>query len=481
MKIWIPLALLAVALLGCNDSSNTGTSTRKDDRPNILFILVDDLGKEWVSAYGAEDIETPNIDRLAATGMKFDNAYVMPQCTPTRLSFMTGQYPFRHGWVNHWDVPRWGGGCSYDWNRNPSLARVVKDAGYATAVAGKWQVNDFRVQPNAMVDIGFDEYCMWTGGEGGNPPSDERFWNPYLHTKQGSRIHEGAYGPDVFTDFLLDFIETNKDQPFFAYFPMALTHTPFVTTPDDLEASTNLEKHKAMVRYTDKILGRFMEKLESLGIRDDTIIIWTTDNGTTGLITGTQDGRRVQGEKSNTVEPGLCVPFIVSAPGLVPEGVTADGLTDITDMLPTFADLAGGSLQPGYEYDGVSIADYILGESDDTPREWILGMGGKNEAKLTDDGVENRYVFRDRVLREKRFKLYVSTERKPVKLVDVLKDPEEKNNLINSENPEALTALGRLSAIIPTFPERDNDPIYDPLPPQPWDVAITAKSEVWKE
>jgi len=175
------------------------------------------------------------------------------------------------------------------------------------------------------------------------------------------------------------------------------------------------------------------------------------------------------------------VPFIVSAPGLVPEGVTADGLTDITDMLPTFADLAGGSLQPGYEYDGVSIADYILGESDDTPREWILGMGGKNEAKLTDDGVENRYVFRDRVLREKRFKLYVSTERKPVKLVDVLKDPEEKNNLINSENPEALTALGRLSAIIPTFPERDNDPIYDPLPPQPWDVAITAKSEVWKE
>jgi arylsulfatase A-like enzyme len=481
MKIWIPLALLAVALLGCNDSSNTGTSTRKDDRPNILFILVDDLGKEWVSAYGAEDIETPNIDRLAATGMKFDNAYVMPQCTPTRLSFMTGQYPFRHGWVNHWDVPRWGGGCSYDWNRNPSLARVVKDAGYATAVAGKWQVNDFRVQPNAMVDIGFDEYCMWTGGEGGNPPSDERFWNPYLHTKQGSRIHEGAYGPDVFTDFLLDFIETNKDQPFFAYFPMALTHTPFVTTPDDLEASTNLEKHKAMVRYTDKILGRFMEKLESLGIRDDTIIIWTTDNGTTGLITGTQDGRRVQGEKSNTVEPGLCVPFIVSAPGLVPEGVTADGLTDITDMLPTFADLAGGSLQPGYEYDGVSIADYILGESDDTPREWILGMGGKNEAKLTDDGVENRYVFRDRVLREKRFKLYVSTERKPVKLVDVLKDPEEKNNLIISENPEALTALGRLSAIIPTFPERDNDPIYDPLPPQPWDVAITAKSEVWKE
>ena len=481
MKFCVPLALFAVFTSNCSYSSNNVSNILEDDRPNILLILVDDLGKEWVSAYGAEDIKTPNIDRLAATGMKFENAYVMPQCTPTRLSFMTGQYPYRHGWVNHWDVPRWGGGCSYDWNRNPSLARVIKDAGYATAIAGKWQVNDFRVQPNAMVDIGFDEYCMWTGGEGGNPPSDERFWDPYIHTKDGSRLREGAYGPDMFTDFLLEFIENNQDGPFFAYFPMVLTHTPFVTTPDDLNASTNLEKHKAMVRYTDKILGRFMEKLEDLGIRDNTIIVWTTDNGTTGEITGTQNGRSVKGEKSNPVEPGLCVPFIVSAPGLVPEGITTDGLTDVTDLLPTFAELAGGELQSGYEYDGVSIADHILGKADDTPREWILGMGGKNEAKLTDDGVENRFVFRDRVLREKRFKLYVSTKREAVKLVDVIADPKEANNLIDSRDPEAQAALERLSAIIPMFPERDNDPIYDPLPPQPWDVPITAKNEVWKE
>ena len=443
MKLYFALALFAIFTSNCSYSSNNVSNTLEDNRPNILFILVDDLGKEWISAYGAEDIKTPNIDRLAATGMKFENAYVMPQCTPTRLSFMTGQYPYRHGWVNHWDVPRWGGGCSYDWNRNPSLARVIKDAGYATAIAGKWQVNDFRVQPNAMVDIGFDEYCMWTGGEGGNPPSDERFWDPYLHTKTGSRIHEGTYGPDVFTDFLIDFIEVNSEGPFFAYFPMVLTHTPFVTTPDDLEASTNLEKHKAMVRYTDKILGRFMRKLEDLGIRENTLIVWTTDNGTVETITGTQNGRQVKGQKSYPVEPGICVPFIVSAPGLVSEGVVTDALTDVTDLLPTFAELAEGELQPGYEYDGVSIADFILGKSDDTPRDWIMGMGGKNEAKLTDDGVENRYVFRDRVLREKRFKLYVSTKREAVKLVDVIADPEEKKNLIDSSDPEAQAALER--------------------------------------
>ncbi len=383
--------------------------------------------------------------------MKFDNAYVMPQCTPTRLSFMTGQYPYRHGWVNHWDVPRWGGGCSYDWNRNPSLARVMKDAGYATAVAGKWQVNDFRVQPEAMVDIGFDEYCMWTGGEGGNPPSDIRYWDPYIHTKEGSRTYEGAYGPDVFTDFLLEFIETNKDGPFFAYFPMVLTHTPFVTTPDELNASTDLEKHKAMVRYTDKILGKFMSKLEELSIRDNTIIVWVADNGTVNTITGTQDGRKVRGEKSNTVEPGLCVPYIVSAPGLVPQGITTDALTDVTDMLPTFADLAEEPCSRG-----MSTTAYLWQTIYWERRMTRLGSGyweweGKNEAKLTDQGVENRFVFRDRVIREKRFKLYVSTERKAVKLVDVLADPEENTDLINSSDPEAKAALARLIPLIETF------------------------------
>jgi arylsulfatase A-like enzyme len=173
------------------------------EQPNIILILADDLGKEWVSAYGAEDVQTPYIDELAETGMCFENAYVMPQCTPTRLSLLTGQYPYRHGWVNHWDVPRWGGGAHYDWNRNPSLARMIRNAGYATAVAGKWQINDFRVQPDAMVEVGFDEYCMWTGGEGGNAPSNERYWNPYIHSKEGSRIFEDAYGPDVFTVFCL--------------------------------------------------------------------------------------------------------------------------------------------------------------------------------------------------------------------------------------------------------------------------------------
>ena len=153
------------------------SSTKAARTPNILFILLDDMGKEWVSGYDADDIETPNIDNLAKEGMQFNNAWSMPQCTPSRITFMTGQYPFRHGWVNHYDVPRWGHGANFDSEKNPSIAKILKQAGYKTCVAGKWQVNDFRLQPEAMIKHGFDDYCMWTGAEGGNvEKSKERYW-----------------------------------------------------------------------------------------------------------------------------------------------------------------------------------------------------------------------------------------------------------------------------------------------------------------
>jgi arylsulfatase A-like enzyme len=456
-------------------------SARSDDRPNILFILLDDLGKEWVSAYGAEDIETPVTDSLAAGGIKFNNFYVMPQCTPTRLTLMTAQKPFRHGWVNHWDVPRWGGGAHFDYEQNPTFVRGIRDSGYATAVAGKWQVNDFRVQPEVMVELGFDDYCMWTGGEGDNPPSDERYWDPYIHTKSGSRTYPGKFGPDMFVDFLIDFMTEHRDEPMMLYYAMCLPHSPFVTTPSEPDVETDLDKHKAMVRYADELTGRLVQALEDLDIREDTIVIWTTDNGSTGSITGTRNGRRVPGAKAKTIEPGINVPFIVNAPGRVPAGVKSDALFTIADMMPTFAEIAGAQAPPQFVYDGVSVADALLGKSPDSPHEWIMAMGGRNEAKLTDAGVENAYVYRDRVLRTERFKLYVDTNRTPEKLFDLQNDPWEDNNIIGSTDAEAVAAREFLTRQLSLYPGRDSDPIYRPNPAQPWDVPVTAQSEVWKQ
>jgi len=435
-------------------------------KPNILFIMVDDLGKEWLGCYGGE-MATPHIDALAKGGIRFTNAYSMPQCTPTRATLLTGQYPFRHGWINHWDVPRWGAGCHFDWNHNVTFARLLKPAGYATAAAGKWQINDFRVQPDAMKRHGFDEWCMWTGYETGNPASAERYWDPYVHTNDGSRTYQGRFGADVFADFLIDFMERHRDEPQLLYFPMALTHGPFTTTPLDPDARGILARHKAMVRYTDHIVGRLVKALDDLGIRDRTVIIFTTDNGTGRKITGRMKGRKVKGGKATLGEPGVCAPFIVNAPGLAPAGVVADALTDFTDLLPTFAELAGAEVPDGLVVDGRSIADVIRGEADDSGRAWIAASGA-HPAKLTEEGVVPAKAYADRVVRDMRYKLWVLGG-ESAKLSDLIADPGETENLIGSDAAEHRTARAKLEGVVQSFPERDAGPRYDPTPPQPWD------------
>jgi arylsulfatase A-like enzyme len=436
-------------------------------KPDIIFIMVDDLGKEWVSSCGGEGMKTPVLDELAAGGIRFTNAYSMPQCTPTRATLLTGQYPWRHGWINHWDVPRWGAGCHFDWKHNPSFARVMKSAGYATCAVGKWQINDFRVQPDAMARHGFDEWCMWTGYETGVAASAKRYWDPYVNTKDGSRTREGRFGADVFTDFLIDFMKRNRDRPMMLYFPMALTHGPFTTTPLDRDASGNVEKHKAMVRYVEHCVKRLTDALDELGLRKNTIVIFTTDNGTGGKMSAGMNGRKVRGGKGKDSENGICEPFIVNCPGLVPAGVVSDALTDFTDMLPTFAELGGAKLPEEHVIDGKSIAKVILGKVKDSPREWIMAMG-HGAAKLVGGRVMPQKEFTTRVLRDKRWKLWV-IDRKSAKLFDLAADPGETTDLIDSADPAARAALAKLEAVWKTFPEKDPGPRYDPTPPQAWD------------
>ena len=325
---------LISASLGAMVLPEISMSTEKDRRPNILFIMVDDLGKEWISCYGAEDIKTPNIDAMAQAGMRFENAYSMPQCTPSRATLLTGQYPWRTGWVNHWDVPRWGVGY-FDWKirQNMTFARILRKAGYATAAVGKWQINDFRITPDAMKKHGFDDWCMWTGYETGNPPSGKRYMDAYINTPKGSKTYKGQFGPDVYTDYLIRFMKSHKDQPMMLYFPMALTHGPLVPTPAEPNAETKMEKHNAMVRYTDKLVGRIVRALDELNIRDRTIVIFTTDNGSSGGITGTRNGRKIRGGKAKKTENGVCAPYIVNCPGLVPKGIVTDA--DTGEQVPT--------------------------------------------------------------------------------------------------------------------------------------------------
>jgi arylsulfatase A-like enzyme len=453
---------------------------QQDPRPNILFILLDDMGEEWVSAYGSQSITTPGIDGLAAEGIRFDNAWSNPQCTPTRLTFLTGQYPFRHGWVNHWDVPRWGHGY-YDWELNSSIGRVMKEAGYATAAAGKWQVNDFRIEPRAMVKHGFDHYAMWTGWEEGNPPSAERYWDPYIHTAEGSRTREEAYGTDVFVDFLSGFISENRSQPWFAYFAATLPHPPYVTTPAKPEVEGDRERYIAMIEYADDAIARLAGHIDGLGLGEQTLIVVTSDNGGPKKMNAMVNGREVKGGKTYTSENGIAVPLVTRWKGRR-EGLVSKALVDFSDFMPTFAEMAGGKLPEEYVVDGVSFAGVLDDGDMDGPREWILSMGGRNEAAVSEAGVENKFVFRDRVMRDRRYKLYLaaSPELEAEQFYDLQTDPNETNNLLGVMDSKAEAAYRRLMAQAATFPKRDNDPMYRRRAASEWDVPVTVKSQQWK-
>ncbi len=462
------LGALALGASQCGSPGTSGGRDRDLGQPNIIFIMVDDLGPEWVGCYGSEETLTPNVDALARGGMRFDNVYSMPKCTPTRASLLTGQYPFRTGWINHWDVPRWGCGCHFDPNHNMTFARLLKEAGYATAAAGKWQINDFRVQPDAMARHGFDEWCMWTGYETGNPPSAERYADPYIHTRDGSRTVQGGFGDQIFTDFVIDFMKRHRDGPMMVYYPMCLTHGPLTDTPLDPGATGKRERFAAMVRYTDHLTGRIVAALDELGIRDNTIVIWTTDNGSPGGMTARTNGREVKGGKGKLTENGPNAPFVVNGPGLVPAGRVTPALSDFTDMLPTFVDLAGATLPAGLVVDGCSIADLILGRKTESDREWIMAMGG-GTSRIEKGRVVPRKRYADRVLRDKRFKLWIE-DGSPTRLFDLAVDRAEDRNLIDSDDPEICAARSRMEAAVARFPEEDGAPLYDPVPPQAWDA-----------
>ena len=262
--------------------------------------------------------------------------------------------------------------------------------------------------------------------------------------------------------------EQDKDTPFFVYYPMNLTHGPLTTTPHKRDAPRG-GQFRAMVEYMDHLVGKLVTKLDQKGLRNNTIVIWTTDNGTGGGQSNKLTGRLVRGAKGKTLENGTCEPFVVNCPGVVPKGVVTDALTDFTDLLPTFAELAGAKMPEGHVIDGKSLAPLLLGKADDGPREWIMAMGGGAGTYDPDNGrVINVHRYRDRVIRDKRYKLYVETDRSSAKLVDLKNDPAELKNVI--DDPKLASVLEKLQKVEASFPAEDAAPRYTALPPQKWDL-----------
>jgi arylsulfatase A len=330
-------------------------------KPNIILIMADDFGYECVGANGGESYATPNLDGLAAGGMRFDQCYVQPLCTPTRVQLMTGMYNVRN-YIQFGLIDR----------DARTFAHPLKEAGYATGIAGKWQLGTNKKFPQRL---GFDESYLWQ-----HTRRPARYANAGLeHNGEALDFTNGEYGPDLVNDFAIDFVTRHKDEPFFLYYPMILTHGPYPPTPDspdyDPKATKdnkgNEKKHFAdMVTYMDKLVGRLIGKLDELGIRDNTLVIFLGDNGTGKEITSQWKGRSYPGGKGRTNSRGMHVPLIANWPSRVPSGKVNDDLVDSSDFLPTLCEVAGVDVPNSNTLDGRTFAPQLMGDKG-TPREWI--------------------------------------------------------------------------------------------------------------
>jgi len=393
-----PFTIVLVAATMC--SARPGVASAAD-RPNIILILADDLGIPGLGCYGGA-YRTPNLDALAAGGTRFERCFAAPLCGPSRAMLLTGRYAFRTG------VTENNRGPLATPDKDGCIAIQMKQAGYATGVAGKWhQLRHFTTRADGA-RWGFDEFLLWgpaeqdeegrskaeqrMAREKGRP---DRYWGPiFNHDGEALAGTPDQYGPDVLNEWVIDFVRRHKDGPFFVYYPMPLLHGPLARTPDSpADRAVPARKKQAFedagadslyadsIAYVDTLVGRLAAALDDAKVRENTLLVFSGDNGSVPL--GTLHGRTVDGSKSQLAESGSRVPLIVHWPRGTPAGAVRDDLVDFSDFLPTFAELAGAGLPDRIRIDGRSFAPAIRGEKG-TPREWVYVQLGSERYVRSD-------------------------------------------------------------------------------------------------
>ena len=429
-----------------------------EKRPNVIMIMSDDLGYECIGVNGGTSYATPRLDEMAANGMRFDEGHVLPLCTPTRVALMTGKHNFRN-YIGFGLIPP----------DEVTFGHLFSGAGYNTCISGKWQLYSYnppdempemRNKGQKIEDAGFDEFCVWHAHQ--TEDKGSRYKDPIIYQNGEYRDDTaGKYGDEEFCNYIIDFIDRKKDDddPFFVYWPMALTHKPHEPSPDspefdDFEPSTNktlggrtwaeLEDgafaddprfYKDMVEYHDKVIGRLLDHLEAQGLSEDTLVIYTGDNGSPhDVCSMVHQHNEICGGKGKTNDRGTHVPLIAQMPGTVPAGSVNDDLIDVTDFLPTMLEAAGVEAPEGYFMDGSSFYPQLTGESGD-PKDWIFfhfePMSARNAARCI------------RMVRDRNWKLYETGQ-----LYDMNTDLDEELPIFESDDSEeSAAARARLKPV----------------------------------
>lgn len=394
--------------------------------PNIILILADDVGFEGLGCFGGRSYQTPRLDDLASQGMKAMHCYSMAVCHPTRICLLTGKYPFRTS------NPKWG---SFPKDHEATtIASAMVDAGYRTAVSGKWQLSLLSEDLDQPHRMGFEQYCLFGWHEGPRYHSPMIFQNGEL--RQGL---EKGYGPDEYRKFIEEFIQQDDDRPFFVYYSMALCHD----VTDDLDAPVphgpdgRYLNYPEMIADMDKQVGQLMQFIQSSRFADDTLVIFTTDNGTPSRYIARAEGEKLirlpiesnlngtmrLGGKGKLTDAGTRAPTIFWWPGKIAAGSSTDQLIDFADWYPTVLDVARAKVPRGYVPDGISCLDALF--------------GGTSERTVAFAEHGKRYFLRD-----EQWKLYNDGN-----LFNLQSDPtEEKPITVRSDNRVSTVARDRLES-----------------------------------
>lgn len=429
------------AFLGISAFAITAAGQQKDARPNIIFILADDMGYGDLSCYGNKIIQTPNIDKLAAEGIRFTQAYAgSAVSSPSRCALLTGKHT---GHTTVRDNFAKKGGLPGLKNGNPirrmhllpqdtTIATILAAKGYKTCIVNKWHLDGFN--PGAgPLDRGFNEFYGWlVSYETSNTPyyyPETRFYNRELKVvPENENNGRGIHGSDLSVRESIDFIERNKSNPFFLYLAFDVPHEPYfinsVEPYASLPLSDNAKLYTSLITHTDKAIGRLIDYLEKNNLREKTLIIFTSDNG--GAVQAPLDelncNAGLRGRKAMLYEGGIKVPFIVNFPGKIKPNQTKDNLIYFPDVMPTLADLSGAKLPQ--HVDGISFKPLLKGKKQNTnDRILYWEFPGQQVA-----------------IRKGKWKAVSVKRNADLELYDMEKDPFEKNNLA-SQHPEIVDEL----------------------------------------
>lgn len=467
------LGFLAATLSTCLATAGAG----EDRRPNVVFILADDLGYTDVSCYGSRFYRTPNIDRMAAEGLRLTDGYSCgPNCQPTRAALMSGQYGPRTGVYTVGSIER------FPWRTRSlqpaenvqklpldvvTLGQAVKEAGYATGLFGKWHLG--QDDEHHPLKRGFDEAIVSAG---------KHF---DFQTVPKVEVPEGAYLADFLTDKAVDFIARHKDGPFYLELHHFGVHAPYQAKPEIVarfvgsrpEGGHHDPTYAAMIASVDESVGRVLKTIEDLGLADDTLVIFTSDNGGVGGYSreGIKAGKEItdnaplRGGKGMLYEGGVRVPYVFRWPGKIPAGKTSDRPINSVDLYPTVLELVGGRAKG--TLDGSSYLKLLTSGGAERPERGPLfwhfpGYLGASKGywRTTPAGA----------IRDGDWKLVESFETGKVELYNLRDDPGERRDLAADQPERARELHEKLAA----WRKAVNAPMPTPHTPDPDAVAKKA-------